>query len=140
METVTSGSPNCEQARLKITETGQAYNSNDKRVELLRKLGKATGVDYEDLNQSRILNLINEAELKECANNKMDIELHTHTHCFPTAPVKAAKEIQKNKAKIDPLLPKPMSHFCYPSGEWSAEHFDILIVWVSKHQQPATMA
>lgn len=126
LATVTVGSPNFEQARLKITEVGQAYETHDERIALLRKLGDATGEDYEDLNQSRILNLINKAELKECAANGMDIELHTHRHRFPTIPDDAEEEIALNRAKIDPLLAKPMSHFCYPSGEWSQEHFEIL--------------
>lgn len=126
LATVTRGAPNFEQARLKIIETGQAFESNDERIELLRKLGDATDQDYEDLNQSRILNLINEAELKECVANNMDIELHTHTHRFPADPVIAADEIKRNRRRIDPLLSKPMSHFCYPSGEWSEKHWPIL--------------
>ncbi len=126
LATVTRGAPNFEQARLTITETGQAYETNEERVELLRKLGVATGQDYEDLNKSRILNLINKEELQECAANGMDIELHTHRHRFPTDAEDAAEEIAKNRAKIDPLLPKPMSHFCYPSGEWSEAHWEIL--------------
>lgn len=123
---VTRGAPNFEQARQRVIDVGQAFENHDKRIELLRKLGVATGEDYEDLNNSRILNLINKEELKECAANGMDIELHTHRHRFPTNAKKAAKEITKNRAKIDPLLPKPMSHFCYPSGEWSEEHWSIL--------------
>ena len=126
MATVTRGAPNFEQARLKIIETGQAFENNDERIELLKKLGDATDQDYEDLNQSRILNLINEAELKECVTISMDIEFHTHTHRFPTNPVIAAEEIKRNRERINPLLPKPMSHFCYPSGEWSEKHWSIL--------------
>jgi len=126
LETVKSGTEQCEKARLKITETGQAYENNDDRINLLVKLGTATGQDYHALNKSRILNLINQDELKKCVDGKMDIEIHTHRHTFPTDPILAAREIEKNKEQINPLLEKPMSHFCYPSGVWSKEHWHIL--------------
>lgn len=124
--TVKAGSAELEQIKLKITEIGQAFEDNDERVALLEKLGQITGEDYGELNNSRILNLINEAELQDCVEGGMDIELHTHRHDFPTDPTKAITEIEKNKARVNPLLPKPMSHFCYPSGEWAEEHWHIL--------------
>lgn len=126
LNTVKAGSVELEQCKLKITGIGQAFKDNEERIELLEKLGKITGEDYADLNDSRILNLINEVELQECINGAMDIELHTHRHNFPTDPAQAVTEIEKNKARVNPLLPKPMSHFCYPSGEWAKEHWHIL--------------
>lgn len=115
-----------EKARDAIIATGQAYDNDEERVHLLKKIGHILKQDYEDLNQSRILNLINEQELNECVENRMDIELHTHRHKLPTDFELAKYEIEKNKKRINPLLKKPMTHFCYPSGEWEKEHWDIL--------------
>lgn len=110
----------------KIIEIGQAYEQDHQRLTLLKKLGKALDQDYNLLNKSRILNLLNQRELKECEEGSMDIELHTHRHKFPIDKEIANYEIEKNKARINPLLKKPMSHFCYPSGEWSKDHWPIL--------------
>ena len=126
LKSVKAGTPELEQSKLKIIEIGQAFDNNDQRIELLIKLGQITGQDYNDLNKSRILNLINEAELRKCIEGSMDIELHTHRHVFPTNPTQAALEIEKNKTRVNPLLEKPMTHFCYPSGEWAKEHWHVL--------------
>lgn len=109
-----------------IIKIGQAYENDQKRVALLKKIGQILDQDFDDINRSRILNLINEQELNDCIQNGMDIELHTHRHKLPTDFELAKYEIEKNKNRINPLLKKPMSHFCYPSGEWEKEHWDIL--------------
>lgn len=123
---VHAGTTQCEESIVKISETGQAFKNNEGRINLLEKLGQATGQPYQDINESRILNLITEAELKECIQHKMEIELHTHRHIFPLDPQEATAEIEKNKNRVNALLKTPMSHFCYPSGDWSSDHWPIL--------------
>ncbi len=125
-KSIAKNSNDCENIKRKIIEVGQAYTKNSDRVELLKKLGIALHQDYENINNSRILNLINQQELKECIAGGMDIQLHTHRHTFPADIKSAADEIEKNRAKINPFLSKPMEHFCYPSGEWEKEHWSIL--------------
>lgn len=110
----------------KIINRGFALKNEDERVLLLRRLGECLDIDYDELNDSRILNLINGSEIEEFLKNDVDIQLHTHRHTFPEIAEVAAKEIQQNKDKINPLLPYDMDHFCYPSGVWSEKQWPVL--------------
>ena len=82
-------------------------------------------LDYEDLNNSRILNLITFDEISELLNKGMDIQLHTNRHTFPENAEAAAEEIEKNRLLIHPYLPKTQTPFCYPSGVWSKNHWPV---------------
>jgi peptidoglycan/xylan/chitin deacetylase (PgdA/CDA1 family) len=109
-----------------IKEHGQPLKGNEKRVELLEKLGEILNVDYHELNKNRLFNIVNKQELDELQQHGVDIQLHTHRHTFPADQEIAKKEIRDNKDAINPLLEKPMKHFCYPSGVWSERHWDAL--------------
>jgi peptidoglycan/xylan/chitin deacetylase (PgdA/CDA1 family) len=109
-----------------VKEYGQPLNGNEKRVELLEKLGEILSVDYSQLNKDRFFNLVNKQELVELEQYGIDIQLHTHRHTFPVDQAIAEKEIADNKAFINPLLDKPMEHFCYPSGVWTERHWAAL--------------
>lgn len=102
-----------------IVEYGQSLETNEERIQLLRKLGVLLDVNYEEVNASRVMGLINSAELRQLLGMKVDIQMHTHRHDFPLDSVLADYEMRKNREKVDPLLPEPMHHFCYPSGLWS---------------------
>lgn len=107
-------------------EYGQALKGNEHRVTLLKKLGEVLQVDYDQLNQDRLFNLVTKKELAQLQEHGVDIQLHTHRHTFPVDQEVARKEIQDNKVVVDPLLEKPMKHFCYPSGVWTERHWDAL--------------
>lgn len=109
-----------------IKEYGQALKGNEKRIALLMKLGNVLAVDYEQLNKDRLVNLVTKDELKELAEQGIDIQLHSHRHTFPVEHEIAQKEIRDNKDAVNPLLDEPMQHFCYPSGVWSTQHWDAL--------------
>ncbi len=119
-------SKNKNKIAILIKEYGQPLKGNEKRVAILQNLGAVLGVDYQQLNRQRLFNLINEEELSELLDHGVDIQLHTHRHTFPVNHKIAQKEIQDNKSAIDPLLAKPMTHFCYPSGVWSTKHWEVL--------------
>lgn len=110
----------------KIVEYGNSLKSEKERIDLLIELGELLEVDYYELNESRKLNLITFGEIKELLDGQMDIQLHTHRHSFPEDESDAYEELEKNKQKINPFLPKDMTHFCYPSGNWSEKHWPIL--------------
>jgi peptidoglycan/xylan/chitin deacetylase (PgdA/CDA1 family) len=118
---------NDPEAAQKIKTFGRTLNSEMDRIRILRLLGELLEVDYDELNQSRILNLINTSELNELIAGNVDIQLHTHRHSLPEESDLADHEIEKNANKINQLLAKPMSHFCYPSGVWSKEHWPVLM-------------
>jgi peptidoglycan/xylan/chitin deacetylase (PgdA/CDA1 family) len=109
-----------------IREYGQPLKGNEKRVALLGKLGEILKVDYQQLNKDRLFNLVTKEELNELQQHGVDIQLHTHRHTFPVDIDVAQKEIKDNKSAVDPLLEKPMKHFCYPSGVWSTRHWETL--------------
>ena len=109
-----------------IKEYGQPQKGNENRISILENLGNVLGVDYSRLNKQRLFNLVNQDELKLLQKHGVDIQLHTHRHTFPVDNDIAQKEIQDNKAVIEPLLKRPMKHFCYPSGVWSTRHWEVL--------------
>ena len=109
-----------------IKEHGQPLKGNENRVAILETLGKILNVDYQQLNQDRLFNLVTEDELDQLKQHDVDIQLHTHRHVFPIDVAVATKEIQDNKSAVDPLLDTPMTHFCYPSGVWSTRHWQVL--------------
>jgi peptidoglycan/xylan/chitin deacetylase (PgdA/CDA1 family) len=111
--------------KARIQDQGDRCDSPG-RSALVEKLGKALGIDYADLAESRKLNLINEKELHEMTQQGIDIQLHTHRHRFPRDHHLALKEITENRAAIEPLLDHPMRHFCYPSGRWSETQWPLL--------------
>ena len=117
---------NKQKVSVRIKEFGQALDGNEKRIELLKKLGELLAVDYEQLNKQRLFNLVTEGELHKLVESGVDIQLHSHRHTFPVEVGEARKEIQDNKQAIDSLLERPMLHFCYPSGVWSTRHWDAL--------------
>jgi len=109
-----------------IKEYGQSLKGNEKRVAILESLGEILQVDYHQLNQARLFNLVSMQELEALREHDVDIQLHTHRHTFPVDEKVAAREIEDNKAAVNPLLPTPMKHFCYPSGVWSQRHWPVL--------------
>ena len=109
-----------------VKEYGQPLKGNGQRVALLEKLGEVLEVDFKQLNKDRLFNLVTKEELQALEQHGVDIQLHTHRHTFPVDLDMAQKEIQDNKIAINPLLEKPMTHFCYPSGVWSTRHWEAL--------------
>ncbi len=110
----------------KIITYGIQLETEDQRIDILKKLGTLLDVDYEALNVSRILNLITLPEINDLLDGGIDIQLHTHRHRFPTDYETASYEIEKNKKIINPHLRQPMTHFCYPNGVWGNDHWPVL--------------
>jgi len=119
-------SQNDSEAVQKIINFAITLNTEQDRLKILRKLTDILELDYDEFNNSRILNLISSSEIKELLDDSMDIQLHTHRHKFPVDNEIASYEINKNKEKVTPHLATKMTHFCYPSGNWNKEHWPIL--------------
>jgi len=96
--------------------------TEQERCEIARELGVRLGVNYDRLVQDRTLSLMNTGELRELAEAGMDLQLHTHRHCMPDSASGLAREIQDNRAVLEPLTGRRAVHFCYPSGVWSKHH------------------
>ena len=109
-----------------IVDYGKDHCDESGRCEIARRLGEALGVDYAEIAGSRILSLVNAAELREMVDSVIDVALHTHRHRFPTDPAEARRELEDNRAALGGYLKGPPDHFCYPSGDWSRSHWQTL--------------
>lgn len=105
---------------------GTAELDETGRVALSERLGEALGVDYAQIRDRRLLSLISPDEARELEAAGMAIELHTHRHRFPECPLATTAELRDNRAAIEPVVGRSLSHFCYPSGEWHHTHRPVL--------------
>lgn len=91
--------------------------------DLAARLATLLGIDYAALVRSRILQLMNDTELREVAHGGVDIQLHTHRHRMPEDERLFRKEIQDNRKRIREIVPSTADHFCYPSGVYRPVFF-----------------
>ncbi|MGC2415266.1 MAG: hypothetical protein WA459_21545 [Stellaceae bacterium] len=97
--------------------------SFDDRAALLPEIAASAGVDLDRIADDRRFSLLSSAELRELG---WDVQLHTHLHEWSADPVRVAREIRLNAAHLEPAARSPLTHFCYPAGEYYQENFSIL--------------
>ena len=83
---------------------------------LLEELAKRLGLDYDAFRQSRVLNLINENEVRELSTTGADLQLHTHRHRTSIHQELFSREIVDNRDCMAALGLRDSEHFCYPNG------------------------
>lgn len=68
--------------------------------------------------------LMNEAQVQEWVSSGMEVGSHTlsHAHLAQLSADQAWSEIDQSKHQLEERLGLPIQHFCYPYGEWQAEH------------------
>lgn len=106
-----------------VIRLGETQRDESGRQKLARTLGKQLGVDYDTLIQKRILSLMTPEEVRSAAAAGMDIQLHTHRHRLPLERELVLREIEDNRAVLEPLVGKQLEHLCYPSGYWVKEQW-----------------
>ena len=116
-----------DQGMWKVIRFGEEDCTEERRVELARILGEHLDVDFEQVRQSRIFDIMNSREIQNAALQGIDIQLHTHRHCLPRNEIQSKREIVDNKAVLEPLVGKILEHFCYPSGIWEQAHWPWLM-------------
>lgn len=109
-----------------IVQWGNNESDESTRDELARQLGDRLGVDYQTIVTTRTISLMTTGELRAMADAGIDVQSHTHRHDFPTDGVTAARELDANRAAVEPVVGKRLEHFCYPSGIWSEQHWSYL--------------
>jgi peptidoglycan/xylan/chitin deacetylase (PgdA/CDA1 family) len=87
-----------------------------RKDEELASLAAAAGVDYEAMCRSRILCLMNQAEIAELHEAGVDFQLHTHRHRTPLDRELFLREIHDNRSQLCAFTGARAAHFCYPSG------------------------
>lgn len=105
----------------RVVAHGETACDEPGRMRLAAVLGERLGVDFARVRESRIFGLVNGAEIREMASRGIDIQMHTHRHVFPPDRERALAEIRDNRAALEPFVTRPLVHFCYPKGTWSAE-------------------
>jgi peptidoglycan/xylan/chitin deacetylase (PgdA/CDA1 family) len=90
--------------------------SGDEKDELMARLCRALGVDYEGLLRNRVLGLMNTREVQLLASSGTDFQLHTHRHRTPPSEELFRREIADNRACLERITNRRSNHFCYPSG------------------------
>lgn len=97
------------------------------RLGLLRRIAAALDVDIEPALARRTFHLMSAAQLSELPAAGVDLQLHTHRHRFPADDRAAcSSEIDLNRRFIEQVSGLRPTHFCYPSGEYSAHQKDWL--------------
>jgi hypothetical protein len=84
--------------------------------DVARCLAGRLGLDYDALVASRIVQLMNPAEVSELSKRGVDFQLHTHRHRTPLDRSLFEREIQENRESIRRMTGLDPRHFCYPSG------------------------
>ncbi len=97
------------------------------KCKICKTLGVLLEVPYEKIVRSKILNLMTPDELQSLAAAKVDVELHTHRHTFPSNDLaRAEKEIIDNQSVLKKCLMVESRHFCYPSNLWNKRQWSLL--------------
>lgn len=95
----------------------EQWTGDDKHA-FLGELASAVGEDWDELQASRLLSLMTQAELGALDPAIADVQLHTHRHRVPRDPGLFTREILDNRSALAAagLDPTQRVHFCYPSG------------------------
>ena len=115
-----------KQVMHQIIKYGKSKLNNLERCALAKRLGEYLGVNYSEIEETRILSHLKGSEIQELAVAGVDIQLHTHRHLWPVDVRSAIQELVENKSFLEPLVGKCLQHFCYPSGIWRPEQFTLL--------------
>lgn len=109
-----------------LIDYGESCLTEEQRVALSEEVAKLLQVDYSHIRETGMMSLLTQHEILALADIGIDVQLHTHRHTFPEARHEAEREIRDNRAVLEPLLRRPLTHFCYPSGVWNRGHWTIL--------------
>jgi peptidoglycan/xylan/chitin deacetylase (PgdA/CDA1 family) len=93
--------------------------SAEEKDALLASLASQLRVDYDALNDQRIMHNVTPDEVRMLAAAGIDVQLHTHRHRTPMDRRLFVKEINDNRESIQEMTGKHAEHFCYPSGVYN---------------------
>ncbi len=94
-----------------------------------REISARLGVDYENLLNRRILQIVSMEEAQQISRAGVDLQLHTHRHRTPRNRELFQREIRDNRNCILEITGnKAADHFCYPSGH----HLPEFLPWLGE--------
>ena len=109
----------------KIIEYGNQLSNSD-RIKISACVGKALNVDFQKILNSRVLEIMSLKEIEKISLEGVDIQLHTHRHCWPLNQKEAISEIVDNRNYLKQAINHDLKHFCYPSGFYNPSQFPFL--------------
>lgn len=120
------------EARIEVTKQLKSYaDANNlsiiERDNIVISISKTLGIDYDQIASKRILQLMTPEEVKNLADQGIDIQLHTHRHRVPKKQDLFYREIEENREAIKNMTGIVTHHFCYPSGVYD----DAFIPWLT---------
>ena len=92
--------------------------SGEQKNDVAAGLARQLKIDYQEIVAKRILQIMNQREVKELAGAGVDFQLHTHRHRTPPDEGLFRKEICDNRKGISDAIGGASRHFCYPSGAY----------------------
>ena len=114
-------------ARNLIVAYGEGLDSAAARQDLLMRLCEHLGIGWAAIRDKRLIAFATGNELRELPAKGIDVQCHTHRHRFPVNdPLAASKEIDDNRHSLATCVPGPFEHFCYPSGVYAPDQFELL--------------
>jgi peptidoglycan/xylan/chitin deacetylase (PgdA/CDA1 family) len=110
------GSLDSWEAMWRLIHQAEERLDEPERQALADRLASLLRVDLGPVRAGRWLSLATLEELGAAAREGLDIQLHTHRHRFPLDRALALRELQDNRAILEPVAGRRLRHFCYPSG------------------------
>jgi len=101
--------------------------SGTQKNDIAARLARRLNIDYKSLVARRILQLMNQTEVRQLAEAGVDFQLHTHRHRMPLSEELFRREISENREQISQATAGAGRHFCYPSGAYRPEFFNWLM-------------
>jgi peptidoglycan/xylan/chitin deacetylase (PgdA/CDA1 family) len=102
---------------------GETQCREEERCALAEELGKRLDIDYGEVVRNRALSLMTPEEICTLLASQVDVQLHTHRHRFPAERDAAMRELRDNEKALEHITGRRCTHFCYPSGLWSENHW-----------------
>jgi peptidoglycan/xylan/chitin deacetylase (PgdA/CDA1 family) len=116
-----------QQAELQVVRWADAQDINgEQKDQISDRLAQRLQIDYAGLRAKRILQIMNQQEVKQLADAGVDFQLHTHRHRTSLKEDLFRREIRDNRARISTTISGLKQHFCYPSGAYRPEFLEWL--------------
>ena len=102
------------------------HGDHRQRVAVLREIAVSLGIDFDQIMTERPFHLLTLDEIRQMADDGLDIQLHTHRHRWPQASELLRDELLINAAVLAKATAGRLDHVCYPSGVYDPENWPIL--------------
>lgn len=104
-----------------LVRAGQIECDEPARQAFASTIAQSLKVDISLVRANRIFNIMAADEIRAASALGVNAQMHTHRHRTDAA--RLANEIADNRAALESVTDGRLTHFCYPRGVWSTEHW-----------------